>query len=291
MVNKENYEEYMLLYADGELSEAETKALLAFVDEHPELKSELEAYNATRLVPDTTMVYEHKEQLMKSSGGGRTIALGNWWMYAAAACVLLFAVMIFRNNDTNTIDSTSVAINEQPKTTPVLDTPKEDIHSNPVNSVSHENAIANKEKLSPKKQILNPQPQITNHQREISKEEIQVAKKEEPKIIKQPETQTQPDIQPQEEKPVIVKTETQPVVEEQKISPAAHGIEEVKLASVKENKGILSKLAIKEKTEGFTALADVVNDKIEKIKEVKNNLKDTDVKFRIGNKEILLVRL
>ena len=38
MVNLENYEEYMLLEADGELTESEQKALHAFIERHPELK-------------------------------------------------------------------------------------------------------------------------------------------------------------------------------------------------------------------------------------------------------------
>jgi len=55
MVNLENYEEYMMMYADGELNEAETKALMDFVDANPELAKELEAYSATKLVPDTEL--------------------------------------------------------------------------------------------------------------------------------------------------------------------------------------------------------------------------------------------
>ena len=74
MVNLENYEEYMMMYADGELNEAETKALMDFVAANPGLAKELEAYSATKLVPDTTMVYANKDQLMKAPpAGGRTI--------------------------------------------------------------------------------------------------------------------------------------------------------------------------------------------------------------------------
>ena len=81
MVNLENYEEYMMMYADGELNEAETKALMDFVAANPELAKELEAYSATKLVPDTTMVYANKDQLMKAPPeGGRTIGRRTWWM-------------------------------------------------------------------------------------------------------------------------------------------------------------------------------------------------------------------
>lgn len=292
MVNKENYEEYMLLYADGELSDAEVKALLAFVDAHPELRSELEAYSATRLVPDTTIVYAHKEQLMKSSGGGKTIALGKWWMYAAAACVLLFAVMFFRNNDTNTLDSTSVAINEQPKTNsntqPALDTPKEDIHSNPANSTNHENAIANKgntksEILNTKKQKVTSQ--IINHQEQIQND-VQVAKKEEPNRTPETETKPVPVLEAKTEQPVLAQTETKPATTEEPLA-IANTQETTPEAKDKMNWLPLDR----NKKESINALADVVNEKLDKLKEVKNNLKDTDLKLRIGNKELFIVRL
>lgn len=282
MVNKDNYEEYMLLYADGELSEAEVKALLAFVDQHPELCGELEAYNSTRLVPDTNIVFANKDSLMKSSGGGKVIGLGKWWMYAAAACVLLFAVLIINNNNTTTIDSTSVAIKQESKTDPTItpDTTKE-IHSMPVSPVVHENAIARKENakrptLNPEKQVAIPQPE-TPHEA--------VAHQEKPQ---QPEVQPTL-IQPQHEEPApIAKAEPQhlPVTEQ----PSAN--EAITTQVLKEKKGILAWLPIKkEKTEGLTTLGDVVNEKIEKIKEVKNNIKDSEVSFKIGNKELFIVRL
>jgi hypothetical protein len=284
MVNKDNYEEYMLLYADDELSEAETKALFAFVNQHPELRSELDAYSATRLMPDTDIVYAHKEQLMKSSGGGKVIGLGKWWMYAAAACVILFAVMIIRNNNTETTDSTSVAIKEEPKTntTPIANTPKE-LHSTPANPVVHENAIAySKSKI--KNQKPKTQSPIINQKSPTAE---QVAKVEKPH---QPEVQHIP-VQLQHEEPApIAKIETQPqhlpVIEQ----PSAN--EAITLQTVKEKKGILAWLPVnKEKTEGLSVLAEVVNEKIEKIKEVKNNIKDSEVTFKIGNKELFILRL
>jgi hypothetical protein len=282
MVNKENYEEYMLLYADGELSEAEVKALHAFVDANPELRSELEAYKATHLVPDTTMVYEHKEKLMKSSGGGKTIALGKWWMYAAAACVILFAVMITRNNNTTTTDSTSVATKETPKTnTPqTMDNPKE-FHSTPVKPVSHENAIADVKATSKKQQVKSTQLQIP-------KQEPIIAKKEEPK---QPETQHTPITQPKQEEPVTVKTETQQTpVTQQQPSSANEAIALQRVTDDKNN--LLQRLPFnREKTEGVTVFAEAVNERIEKIKEIKDNMKDAEFKFRIGNKELFIVRL
>lgn len=289
MVNKENYEEYMLLYADGELSDAEVNALLAFVEAHPELSSELEAYSATRLVPDTTIVYAHKEQLMKSPGGGRTIALGKWWMYAAAACVLLFAVMFFRNNDTNTLDSTSVAINEQPKTNsntkPASDTAKEDIHSNPANSTNHENAIAREENTKPRStNATKKKVPIINQPIQLN--DVQVAKKEEPKQTPQPETKPLPVLQPKAEQPVLAQTETKTAASEEPLAIATTQ------GTMPEPKDKMNWLPLdKNKKESISALAEVVNEKLDKLKEVKKSINDSEVKFRIGNRDLLIVRL
>ena len=57
MITWENYEEYIMMHADGELTPAEENALMAFVNEHPELKKELAAYELTRMTPDTTQEF------------------------------------------------------------------------------------------------------------------------------------------------------------------------------------------------------------------------------------------
>lgn len=91
MITWENYEEYMMMHADGELNPAEEQALMAFVEEHPELKKDLAVYSMTRLEPDTTIVYEHKQQLLKEEKG-RVIAFPKWQRYSIAAGV---AALIF----------------------------------------------------------------------------------------------------------------------------------------------------------------------------------------------------
>jgi hypothetical protein len=48
-INKDNYEEYFLLYVDNELTTAEKASVEAFIEEHPGLKMELEMFLATRL--------------------------------------------------------------------------------------------------------------------------------------------------------------------------------------------------------------------------------------------------
>jgi hypothetical protein len=48
-INKDNYEEYFLLYVDNELTPAEKASVEAFIEEHPGLKTELDMFLATRL--------------------------------------------------------------------------------------------------------------------------------------------------------------------------------------------------------------------------------------------------
>src|SRR5690349_9629178 len=141
MVTWENYEEYMLLEADGELDEAGQKELHAFVAKHPELKKELAAYMATRLQPDTELVFTNKDTLLKKGGSSRTISMRSLWTYGAAAAVLLLvAVTIIKQGS----KETSMPVAHEHATTPAIE-PKdsiEELHSKPANPVTIEN-IAN----------------------------------------------------------------------------------------------------------------------------------------------------
>lgn len=286
MVNLENYEEYMMMYADGELNEAETKALMDFVAANPELAKELEAYSATKLVPDTTMVYANKDQLMKAPpAGGRTIGMRTWWMYAAAAAVLLFAVTIFRQGG-DTPDSPAVASNTpastqpvstQPTQTPVTDhktekdSNREELHSNPVSPVTHENNIANtKSKKQKVKTVIEEQP----------KEEIRIAKEEKP-------APQQPAYKPENEpvQQVIAQQTEKPNKAEEANEPT----EELNNQPQKQRRRLIDLLPIsKNKKEGASMIASAVTKRVEN---VTDNLKDTDIKFKIGNKEIFVVKL
>ncbi len=82
----------MIMHADGELQPAEEQALMAFVEAHPELKSELAIYDRTHLVPDETQVYADKSSLLQRETSTRIIAFPQWKRYAAAASIaaLLF---------------------------------------------------------------------------------------------------------------------------------------------------------------------------------------------------------
>ncbi len=65
MISKENYEIWMIDYLDGNLSEENQALFLHFLEEHQELKSELEGLDNTILCPDNTISF-NKVDLLKT---------------------------------------------------------------------------------------------------------------------------------------------------------------------------------------------------------------------------------
>ncbi len=128
MIGWDNYEEYMMMHADGELEPAEERELMEFVSAHPELKAELKAYSLTRLSPDETVVYTGKDSLLRTEPAKRVIAFPQWWRYAIAAGVaLLLSLSFYKYREVNKIvDSiavTNIPATITPKTVqPIMDT-------------------------------------------------------------------------------------------------------------------------------------------------------------------------
>jgi len=67
MITRNNYEEFFLLYVDNELSPADRQVVERFVDEHPDLKEELELLLQCRIIPDEIPSFSGKEQLLRSA--------------------------------------------------------------------------------------------------------------------------------------------------------------------------------------------------------------------------------
>jgi len=64
-INRNNYEEFFLLYTDNELNAAEKAAVDAFIQQNPDLAIELEALQQT-IMPLTDVYFEGKELLFKN---------------------------------------------------------------------------------------------------------------------------------------------------------------------------------------------------------------------------------
>lgn len=67
-INRYNYEEFFLLYADGELSAGERKLVDQFIQSNPDLKGELDILKEAYLQPEE-LVFEAKNTLYKSEQG------------------------------------------------------------------------------------------------------------------------------------------------------------------------------------------------------------------------------
>ncbi len=78
MINRNNYEEYLLLYIDGELSPSEKQAVEAFLQVNPDLKEELELLQQTVLQPEESISFSEKDLLYRKEEG---INLSNFREY------------------------------------------------------------------------------------------------------------------------------------------------------------------------------------------------------------------
>jgi len=64
-INRHNYEEYFILYADNELSSDDRRLVDEFVLANPDLKDELDIYQNSILPPDTSLNFENKDILLR----------------------------------------------------------------------------------------------------------------------------------------------------------------------------------------------------------------------------------
>lgn len=99
MINNENYEGYLMRYADGELNETEVAKVEAYLERHPELREELDEVSSPTLhvaAPAATMPC--KERMMHTETAfvpiGRKRAI---WSAAAAVALLIIAVAVVRS--------------------------------------------------------------------------------------------------------------------------------------------------------------------------------------------------
>ncbi|HEX4374285.1 MAG TPA: hypothetical protein VHZ50_13370 [Puia sp.] len=81
MVNRDNYEEYFLLYTDNELSDAERIAVEEFIKENPDLRGELIMMQQLKLKPEQNIFFGDKNILFRESGENSAINNNNYEEY------------------------------------------------------------------------------------------------------------------------------------------------------------------------------------------------------------------
>lgn len=269
MVTMENYEEYLLLHADGELSEAEEKALEAFVTEHPEVRKELELYMTTKMQPEMGMVYEGKEQLLRKPASVMPLLRGRR-LAAAAAVVAIAGLGVWKWLQPNTTNITVVQVN-----------------NNTINTTAPKDTFTRKRE--PVREAV-----AGNNQQVPERKAIVPALRSKPhhNVLKQ----TRPDLQ--RESLAGIEVASPKPMATMTVSTAPRAIDvsvpAVQLPEVQEsesnevNSGLLARLPVKQ--EGINTIANAVNSKIEKVKSIKDNIKNTDLSVRLGNKELFVVR-
>ncbi len=92
-LNKNNYEEFFVLYHDKELSQKEKNDIENFVTQQAELKTEFELIGKAKLTPDTEVIYPDKSGLYRKEKRGKVISI-SFWRYAVAAVLLGFGLWI-----------------------------------------------------------------------------------------------------------------------------------------------------------------------------------------------------
>lgn len=125
-IGLDNYEEWLVLYVDNELTIEQEVAVENFAIMHPAVKAELDILQKTKLQPEENIIFFNKESLYRKEEPQRKVIAIRWWRMAVAA-VLLFAVSItgfFLLTNKKTINQ-SIAGNSKTNQPPVVkkDTP------------------------------------------------------------------------------------------------------------------------------------------------------------------------
>ena len=172
MINLSNYEDWFLLYADGELTVAEQEAVLKFVKQNPSLQEEFdlmmgmrfqpeteikfadhstltaeyfnELENTYRFEPDLSIQFPNKEKLYK-----RTAApvISMFRFAAVAASTIVTAGLIWWFVGTNSVDQTLVKteVNVTPEVNsiePINNLPQTNNTNSSVSKVNATNQVA-----------------------------------------------------------------------------------------------------------------------------------------------------
>jgi hypothetical protein len=88
-MNMSNYEEWLLLYADNELTPGERSIVEKFAAAHPPVREELDLFLQAKLEP-VEIVFADKASLYRREEKVRVLSM-SWWRIAAAAILILAA--------------------------------------------------------------------------------------------------------------------------------------------------------------------------------------------------------
>lgn len=277
MVNWENYEEYIVLLTDGELDDAGKKELEAFMQLHPEVREELAIYENLRLSPDETLVFENKESLLRKEP--KSIALNQWFRYGAAAgliALVAFGLMKWQGNDAG--NEVVVKDKEIHTITPVAKATDTALPIPAQQEVIVKHERPKREAPKPQERMVPVAPQKTEVVQE--KKEKKVMEETIPARLEivRPEKLATPEIA--KETPVKIALPELPLIDNNN-----------KPAPEPDHDELLAWLPVNEdRREGLNVVGEAIAERIERVKEIRNNIKNTDLAVKLGNKELFVVR-
>lgn len=117
-VNSNNYEEWMLMQADGELNATQQSELMTWLAQNPSYQKEMDLLLRTRLEADTSIVFPNKESLYRHEEPKRA-TLFTWRRIAVAASLLLAisTTALIISNPGNNVTQPGGMIADQQNTT------------------------------------------------------------------------------------------------------------------------------------------------------------------------------
>lgn len=272
MVTLENYEEYIVLLVDGELDTAGQAELEAFMQLHPELREELSLYENVRLTPDTTQVFENKESLLRKEPGGRTINFTGWFRYGAAAgLALLIALGVMKWTGDDTDNNIAVKDTVEHTNTPIAKSVDTAVSA----PEQEEEVIVQEEKKKKENKVMPVVPtqkiEVANVKEDRKRVQVDVPEKLEVAVNKLPanrNTSVQYEAIPI---PILPKTQEP--------------------APIQPEREALAWLPISEdRKEGLNMLGEAITAQVDRVKEVRDNIKNTDLAVKLGKKEIFTIR-
>lgn len=97
LVNENNYEEYFLLYIDGELDTEQKSNVEEFIKLNPAKNTAFSTLQKAKLPADEVVVFKYKEDLYRTDKKVARIIPMSWIRIAAAASVLLMGIVVWTN--------------------------------------------------------------------------------------------------------------------------------------------------------------------------------------------------
>jgi len=144
-INTANYEEWLLLCIDNELTPEQKITVEKFTAAHPSIQQEFELLLKTRLCPEPEIVFQNKELLYRYEEKIRVMTI-NWRKIAVAAALIAISVTAFviSNSNNDGINEELASADAQPgkKSTSVNtinQTPVEINNTDPITAESSSN--------------------------------------------------------------------------------------------------------------------------------------------------------